>query len=450
MRPASLAGSLAACLGASHLQVGAAAAQHYLYPGQARVWEDGLGGHVIRALPVLDAGLALNLRVICNPSIFYNGKSEDPLAFATLVGCVNASSPHSTLETSRWLSLTDWVDEAAVSMLPRVKVRYCDLPGMVERYAREASTVFEVTITGGLPGKWGTFGGLWLRRQFNVVRQVRAQLAAKRAAVAGDSGDAAIGSGESATDLIVDGETFWKGVPRGNRVLVHYRTGMWSLMPLRRFPFATHYEQAAHILKLLERREVITRLGEIGTTQRLVFLGALIEDEQAVARTKHETNLLAEQYPGISAQLIREPETSRQSAAIAHDLDLMATADYLVAGVGQWGNLGAMLQDEGVHIYAEDQMLSASFWNSRVLSPPKLEISERSQADRPFSKKALLELCERDPRIKQLEDVPEQKMTRSIEEVRAFQEKQIKMIRDRPYRGPQLPGEQSQQSSAEL
>lgn len=77
MRPASLAGSLAACLGASHLQVGAAAAQHYLYPGQARVWEDGLGGHVIRALPVLDAGLALNLRVICNPSIFYNGKSEE-------------------------------------------------------------------------------------------------------------------------------------------------------------------------------------------------------------------------------------------------------------------------------------------------------------------------------------------------------------------------------------
>jgi hypothetical protein len=63
-----------------------AAAQHYHYVlAEMPVRTDGFGGHVLRALPALEITLALGLRPVCNPNLFYNGHmaETDPYDVST-------------------------------------------------------------------------------------------------------------------------------------------------------------------------------------------------------------------------------------------------------------------------------------------------------------------------------------------------------------------------------
>ncbi|CAK0831832.1 unnamed protein product, partial [Prorocentrum cordatum] len=231
---------------------------------------DGLGGHVIRALPPLDFALALGLRIVCNPDVFFNGKSDDPVLF-------------STLENLRWAELTDWVGADAVSSLPHVRVNLCRLPQKLRELRSDGSpsTVLVLAVAEAQEDM-GANAGPWLRRQFHTVRQERQRAAALRAP----------GGAGAADPLAVDGEAVWGDTPRGHRVVVHYRTGMWSLMPIHKHGppnFPTYYEVVIHILGKLERTGVISAEGSEGA--KMVLMAIWIEDQQAIERTEYELDL---------------------------------------------------------------------------------------------------------------------------------------------------------------
>eukprot|EP00927_Polykrikos_kofoidii_P059730 TRINITY_DN54868_c0_g1_i1.p1 TRINITY_DN54868_c0_g1~~TRINITY_DN54868_c0_g1_i1.p1 ORF type:complete len:496 (+),score=50.81 TRINITY_DN54868_c0_g1_i1:45-1532(+) len=432
--------------------VGAAAtskptsAEFFLYPEEGRVRNDGVGGHVARLLPLLDVGIALGLRIICNPAVLWSGKTEDPFAFSTLVGCVNRSNPNITKETASWAAHTDWVDNSVVNDLPRIEVELCDFGRVVTERRRaktKGSVVFVLLVTVTQLGeRWGSLGGPWLRRQFHAVRQERIRLWKSS-------------TGRSA--LVVDGaaET-WRGVRRGSRVAVHYRTGMWSLMPIHRFMFKTFFDQASHSLQLLERAGVLrtgpssqehSQQDARSKRQRVLFTAVLIEDEQAINRTMHEVGLLSARYQQSDVRLmLTEREKARSVHGFVRDIDALTTADVLVAGVGQFGALAAMLlQPSSVSIRLPGQNLGPRLANTLVLDPMHPEqLPSRTSAEqqqwKPLDERGVRDICVALPQLRGRERMISSQPPGPAP--KAMKDRVKQQLQERVYLGPRLPSEE--------
>eukprot|EP01048_Picozoa_sp_COSAG05_P026643 COSAG05_NODE_7380_length_819_cov_1.705556_1_plen_118_part_01 len=98
--------------------------QHFAHI-QTKLQTDGLGGHVLRAIPPLDVVLALGLQPVCHSNMLYNGKMpEAPHASGMLLGCGAVAHPSG-----------NWAREEDLDGLPRVNVTWCDVAAIVEATA---------------------------------------------------------------------------------------------------------------------------------------------------------------------------------------------------------------------------------------------------------------------------------------------------------------------------
>eukprot|EP00931_Biecheleriopsis_adriatica_P081252 TRINITY_DN54573_c0_g1_i1.p1 TRINITY_DN54573_c0_g1~~TRINITY_DN54573_c0_g1_i1.p1 ORF type:complete len:504 (+),score=77.78 TRINITY_DN54573_c0_g1_i1:24-1535(+) len=425
--------------------------QHYFLPVLPRHQVDGLGGHVNRALPGLDIALAFRMRLVCNPALFFNGKSEDPTAFASILGCVNRSAPSSTSEVMRWSLLTDWVPEESVASLRRVQVNVCNLATRLKEIGSEEQTanepvVFEFLMTSVQGRQWGALAGPWLRKQYHTVHRERARLAQIR-------------DDDVKDELVVDGEDFWRDVPQGHRVLVHYRTGMWSLMPVHKTEFQTHYDKVSHALGLLEQAGVLARKEDGasgGSKARLGLMAAFIEDDQAVWRTKNELEVLASRYDeGVAVQLLSEKNASQKVSRIVRDMDIMTTADYLITGIGQWSTLAGLLKrGDGVSMQSTNPASPHPRLNNTVMLsrnqqklPDNFREEAAAQAGRPVSRREIAGLCAAEPKLKgfvEQESASQAKPVKRDAKAEAehvkFKTRVKKQLQERTYLGPKFPG----------
>lgn len=297
-----------------------------------RLQTDGLGGHVLRALPPLDLALALGLQPVCHGNLLYNGKMPDaPHASGMLMGC--GASAHAG---------GDWASREDVEGLPRVNVTWCDAAAAVKAATESTVFILQPANYRDLKGiDFGAKAASWLRKQYHRIRRADpARVAASKAAWGSDS--------ES-----------------GGRVAVHYRSGSWSLQPhyrTFRSRFKGHTSQVDFFVEQLDRDRQLTRL---------VVLGASIEVDAAQQQAKQDMDRLQQRYQNKAAVYMSPQALSEQVETVARDLDVLTTADWLLVGRGQFGATACLLQETGrVHLFEHPgAMLVAAprLPNTRVL-----------------------------------------------------------------------------------